>query len=77
MGLMAGDAHHHGVTDDVVHLVALEHRLRQRNATRLRLESRAAHAPDLHPGLLTVVDHRVELSALAVENRQRPSPAPS
>ena len=75
--LNRGDAHHHRVAHHVVHLVALEHRLRQRDRdARLRrgrglgVEPHAPRRSSRPPST-----DAVELAPAAVEDAHRRAPA--
>ena len=66
------DAHHHGVANHIVHLVALEHGLRQRDGdTRLWNGVAAGPDPDARAILRHGSDNRVELVAATIEHTNR------
>ena len=70
--LNRGDAQHHRVADDVVHLVGLEDGLRERERD-MRLRRRLDARDQLHPHVAARGRHdaREELAAAAVEHRRR------
>ncbi len=66
-------SHHHGIADDVVHLVAFEDRLQQRHVDARLGRGRRLLATDRHQdfGFLGLLDNRLELAAAAVEHANR------